>query len=104
MNGVDTLTLQEIVEDILIMNDTLTRYERKYSILSETFYESYRKGEEPEDSDWVGDWAIWAGTYKIQQRRIEQYRLIISKLRAKPQQLSIIIGKAARRESIQIAS
>jgi len=33
-------------------------------VLSETFYESYTSGEEPEDEFWVMDWADWAGAYK----------------------------------------
>lgn len=48
-------------------------YERKYGVLSETFYESYRRGEEPADDAWVMDWSAWAGAYEVWRRRRSQY-------------------------------
>ena len=68
------MTLQEIISDIHALNEDLESYERKYGVLSETFYESYSKGEEPEDESWVSDWADWAGAYKILLRRRQQYQ------------------------------
>ncbi|MBK7219211.1 MAG: hypothetical protein IPH95_19690 [Candidatus Promineofilum sp.] len=44
-----TLTLQDIIADIHTLNEDLGMVERKYGVLSETFYESYQRGEEPED-------------------------------------------------------
>ena len=55
------------------LEEDLEAYERKYGVLSETFFESYTSGEEPEDESWVMDWADWAGAYKILLRRKEQY-------------------------------
>ena len=69
-------TLQDIITDIQSLSNDLGMYERKYGVLSETFYESYQRGEEPEDESWVMDWADWAGAYKIWLRRQEQYQLI----------------------------
>ncbi len=66
------LTLQDIIADIHALNEDLGMYERKYGVLSETFYESYTRGEEPEDESWVLDWADWAGAYKIWLRRRER--------------------------------
>ena len=43
------MTLQEIIADIHALNEDLGTYERKYGVLSETFYELYLSGEEPED-------------------------------------------------------
>jgi len=68
------MTLQEILADIHSLNEDMEAYERKYGVLSETFYESYTSGEEPEDDAWVLDWADWAGAYKTFLRRKEQYR------------------------------
>jgi len=68
------MKLQEIIADIHALRDDLEDYERKYGVLSETFYESYIKGEEPDDDSWVLDWADWAGAYKIWLRRQEQYK------------------------------
>ena len=75
------MTLQEIMADIHALYEDLEAYERKYGVLSETFYESYTSGEEPEDDAWVLDWADWAGAYKILLRRQEQYRRAIQTLR-----------------------
>ncbi|GAB4430855.1 MAG: hypothetical protein Fur0044_28510 [Anaerolineae bacterium] len=68
----DDMTLQEIIADIHALNEDLEVYERKYGVLSETFYELYLSGEEPEEETWVLDWADWAGAYKILLRRQEQ--------------------------------
>ena len=75
------MTLQEIISDIHALNEDIEAYERKYGVLSETFYESYTNGEEPEDESWVMDWADWAGAYKILLRRKEQYHRGVSSKR-----------------------
>ena len=75
------MTLQEIIADIHALKEEVENYERKYGVLSETFYESYTSGEEPEDDSWVLDWADWAGAYKILLRRQEQYSRAIEGLR-----------------------
>lgn len=77
MNKKNTMTLQDIIEDIHALTEDVGVYERKYGILSETFYESYMLGEEPEDDSWVLDWSDWAGAYKILLRRQDQYRRTI---------------------------
>ena len=75
------MTLQEIIVDIHALNEDLEMYERKYGVLSDTFYEAYVNGEEPENDAWVLDWADWAGAYKIILRRREQYQRAIQELR-----------------------
>ncbi len=98
------MTLQEIIADIHALKEDLENFERKYGVLSETFFEAYSSGEEPEDNSWVLDWADWAGAYKIFLRRQEQYRLAIQVLRENSQTLAHVIGKTARHESIAVAS
>jgi len=97
------MTLQEIMADIHAFNEDLEAYERKYGVLSETFYESYTSGEEPEDDAWVLDWADWAGAYKILLRRQEQYRRAIQTLREQSQTLVGVIEGTARHEPIPVA-
>lgn len=82
---VPAMTLQGILADIHSLNEDMEAYERKYGVLSETFYESYTNGEEPEDDAWVLDWADWAGAYKTFLRRKEQYRRVIHSLRTQSQ-------------------
>lgn len=102
-NG-DTMTLQDIIEDIHALTEDLEVYERKYGVLSETFYELYMSGEEPEDDSWVLDWSDWAGAYKILLRRQEQYRRTIQTLRQQTPGLADVIERTARRESIPVPS
>lgn len=97
------MTLQEIMADIHALNEDLEAYERKYGVLSETFYESYTSGEEPEDDTWVLDWADWAGAYKILLRRREQYRRAIQTLREQSQTLVGVIERTVRHEPIPVA-
>lgn len=98
------MTLQDIIADIHALTEDLEVYERKYGILSETFYELYVSGEEPEDDSWVLDWADWAETYKILLRRREQYRRAIEALRQQAPRLADVIQRTARREPIPVPS
>jgi len=96
------MTLDNILQDIYALEDEMRTYERKYGVLSETFYESYMNGEEPPDEAWVRDWTAWASAYKVWLRRREQYRTAIESLRADTQTISEMIEKTARHESIQV--
>ena len=90
------MTLDEILQDIHALEEDMLTYERKYGVLSETFYESYVNGEEPADDTWVLDWNDWAGTYEIWLRRREQYRQTIESLKEQGKALSAVIERAAR--------
>lgn len=96
------MTFDDILQDIYALEDEMRTYERKYGVLSETFYESYMNGEEPPDEAWVRDWTAWASAYKVWLRRREQYRAAIQSLRADTQTVSEMIEKTARHESIQV--
>lgn len=97
------MNFDEILQDIHTLEQDLQTYERKYGVLSETFYESYLNGEEPDDDAWVMDWSAWAGTYEIWLRRREQYQAAIKTLRAQSPVLSSIIKRTARREDIPVS-
>jgi hypothetical protein len=70
-----------LVQDIHRLNHQLERFERKYGVMSETFYESYISGEEPEDDAWVLDFEKWAGLYEVWRDRQEAYRQAVQRLR-----------------------
>lgn len=95
------MSLDEILRDIHAMEEDLLTYERKYGVLSDTFYESYCNGEEPADDAWVLDWSDWAGTYEIWLRCREQYQQAMNALKASTK-LSSVIERAARREPLPI--
>jgi hypothetical protein len=96
------LTLDDILQDIHVLEQDLQTYERKYGVLSETFHESYLKGEEPADDAWVMDWSMWAGAYEVWLRRKARYHAAILKLQAQTPMLATIIERTARRESIPV--
>lgn len=62
------------LDDIHAMEEDLLMFERKYGVLTETFYAAYKQGEEPEDDTWVLDWSEWAGTYEILLHRRKKYQ------------------------------
>lgn len=98
------MTLQDIIADIHALTEDIEVYERKYGMLSETFYQSYLEGEEPADDSWVLDWADWAGAYKILLRRQEQYQRAIQTLQAETKSLANVLALTARHEPIPVAS
>ena len=101
----DIMTLQDVIDDIHALYEDLKVYERKYGILSETFYELYMDGHEPDNDDWVLDWSDWAGAYQILLRRREQYRQTVSSIKeGSSSSLIHLIGRASRNETIQIHS
>lgn len=71
-------TLQELIEELHTLDQELAHFEHKYGLLSETFFTWYQSGEEPEDPDWVQDFALWAGTYQLKLRRQEKYRRLVA--------------------------
>jgi len=101
--GNHAMTLDEILQDIHALEEDLLTYERKYGVLSETFYESYISGEEPADDAWVLDWSDWAGAYEIWLRRRKQYQDIMAALKERTT-LSKVIERAARREPFPISA
>ena len=98
------MILEDILQDIYALEDEMRTYERKYGVLSETFYESYVHGEEPPDDAWVQDWTAWASAYKVWLRRREQYQNAIRSLRAQTLSFSRLIEKTARHEPVPIPS
>ena len=96
------MTLDDILQDIHALEDEMRTYERKYGILSDTFYSSYVSGEEPPDESWVRDWTAWASAYKVWLRRRERYQAAIQSLQVEAQSFSQLIEKTARHEPVPI--
>jgi len=74
------VNLDELLHEFHLIEDELRTYERKYNVLSETFYEAYQNGEEPPDDAWVLEWTAWASAYKLLLRRRRQYDAAIAEL------------------------
>jgi hypothetical protein len=99
------MTLDEILQDIHALEEDLLTFERKYGVLTETFYEAYQHGEEPDNEAWVLDWSEWTGTYELLRERQERYRQAIQALlrQAAISSLSNLIGRTARHEPLPIS-
>jgi hypothetical protein len=85
------MELVTLVQDIHRLNHQLERFERKYGMMSETFYELYISGEEPEDDAWVLDFEKWAGLYEVWRDRQEAYHRAVQRLRVEQTSLFKII-------------
>jgi hypothetical protein len=96
------MTLDELMLDIYALEDELRSYERKYGVLSETFYESYRAGEEPPEDSWVRDWTAWGSAYDLWTRRHDQYRSAVRALRGQEETTTALIRRTARHEPIPV--
>jgi hypothetical protein len=72
------MELAVLVQDIHRLNHELERFERKYGAMSDTFYESYSAGEEPEDDAWVLDFEKWAGLSEVRRDRQQAYERVVS--------------------------
>ena len=95
------MTLDEILRDIHALEEDLLVFERKYGVLSDTFYQSYQRGEEPSNESWVLDWSEWGATYELVQERRKRYSEAVEQLLTQHSDLSLsqLIEQTARRES-----
>jgi hypothetical protein len=66
--GTVTLSLSDILEELRAAEEGLHKFEHRYWISSEQFYELYTQGL-LDDGEHLEDFAQWAGHYKLRQRR-----------------------------------
>lgn len=88
------MNLESLVQDIHRLNHQLEYFERKYGIMSETFYESYIAGEEPGDDAWVLDFEKWAGLYEVWRDRQQAYAKAVESLRQREPSLFQVLQPA----------
>ena len=68
-----TVTLSAILDDLQAADRTLRKFEQRYWISSEVFYDLYSQGR-LDDGENLEDFSEWAGFYKIKQHREELLR------------------------------
>jgi hypothetical protein len=88
------MKLQEILTDIHALEEELLIFERKYGVRSETFYEAYISGEEPEEDSWMLDFGEWASIYRTWLARQAQYRNEVQRLQQNVHSLEGLIRVA----------
>ena len=63
-----TLTLSDILDDVRAAEEGLHKFERRYWISSDDFFNLYSLGQ-LDDGENAEDFAEWAGHYKLKQKR-----------------------------------
>ncbi len=68
-----TVTLSEILDDLRAADQVLRKFEQRYWLSSDVFYELYTQGR-LDDGENLEDFSEWAGFYKIKRHREELLR------------------------------
>lgn len=63
-----TITLSDILDDLRAADQILRKFEQRYWISSDVFYELYSQGR-LDNGENLEDFSEWAGFYKIKQHR-----------------------------------
>jgi hypothetical protein len=72
-----TLSLSDILDDIQTAEQGLRRFERRYWISTDHFYELYSQGL-LDDGENLEDFSQWAGYYKLRKKRLAALEKISS--------------------------
>lgn len=88
------MDIQEIITSVTTLTSELAKFEREYSIGSETFYELYSQGKLDEGgSEQTTVFCEWAGLYQLKVKRERQLRQasrqIIADLEAKGEGITL---------------
>jgi hypothetical protein len=63
-----TIKLSDILDDLRAVDQALRRFEQRYWLSSDVFYELYSQGL-LDDGSHLEDYAEWAGHYKLKLKR-----------------------------------
>jgi hypothetical protein len=67
------ITISEILDDLRVAEEVIRKFERRYWITSEQFYELYKQGL-LDNGEHAEDFSEWAGFYKLKMRRELAFR------------------------------
>jgi hypothetical protein len=68
-----TITLSDILDDLRAADQALRKFEQRYWLSSDVFYDLYSQGR-LDDGENLEDFSEWAGFYKIKKHREELLR------------------------------
>lgn len=68
-----TITLSDILDDLRSADQALRKFEQRYWLSSDVFYDLYSQGR-LDDGEHLEDFSEWAGFYKIKQHREDLLR------------------------------
>ena len=72
------ITIGEILDDLRVAQEVLRKFERRYWITSEQFYELYNQGL-LDNGEHAEDFSEWAGFYKLKMRREAAFQKLSQK-------------------------
>jgi len=72
------LSLTDILDDLRAAEEGLHKFERRYWISSEQFFQLYQEGA-LDDGEHLEDFAEWAGHYRLREKRRESLEQISNK-------------------------
>ncbi|OIO90084.1 MAG: hypothetical protein AUJ92_19940 [Armatimonadetes bacterium CG2_30_59_28] len=72
-NNITQITLSDILDDLRAADQTLRKFEQRYWMSSDVFYNLYSQGR-LDDGENREDFSEWAGFYKVKQHREELLR------------------------------
>jgi hypothetical protein len=67
------ISISEILDDIRTSEEVLQKFERRYWITSEQFFELYSQGL-LDNGEYIEDFSEWAGFFKLKQRREQAFQ------------------------------
>lgn len=70
----------DILDDIYAMEGVIKKYEKKYGITTQAFYELYRAGKlDNGDFEQIREFCDWAGAYEIKVEREREFEMLSRK-------------------------
>ena len=70
----EPMSLHDLIVDVHALDREIQRFEDKYSLLSEDFYQVYTAGRlRDENLHETDEYGRWAALYRMRQRRIAEY-------------------------------
>jgi hypothetical protein len=73
-----TITLSDILDDLRAADQALRRFEQRYWLSSEVFYDLYSQGL-LDDGSHLEDYSEWAGHYKLKLKREDALKQLSEK-------------------------
>lgn len=68
-----SITISEILDDLRVADEILLKFERRYWITSEQFFELYNQGL-LDQGEHAEDYCEWAGFYKLKLKRTAAFK------------------------------
>jgi hypothetical protein len=83
------MTLSELIKSIHDLENHLNKFEEKYKLRSEEFYQLATNGKIEQSSDFIE----WLGIYEIKRKREQKYQEILTRMLQKKHHVSLPLSE-----------